>query len=52
LNKQKSKESDDLLNMEDKFYKNLLENQYDGVYYVDRSQRITFWNKGAEKTTG
>jgi diguanylate cyclase (GGDEF)-like protein/PAS domain S-box-containing protein len=38
--------------MDDKFYKELIENLYDGVYYVDDSQRITFWNKSAEKITG
>lgn len=38
--------------MENKFYKDLIENLYDGVYYVDRSGKITFWNKSAEKITG
>ena len=34
------------------FYKNLLDNLYDGVYYLDRDRTITFWNKGAERLTG
>ena len=34
------------------FYKNLVESLYDGVYFVDRDRRITYWNKGAEKITG
>jgi diguanylate cyclase (GGDEF)-like protein/PAS domain S-box-containing protein len=35
-----------------KFYETLLDNLYDGVYFVDRDRRITFWNKVAEKITG
>lgn len=38
--------------MEESFYKELLENLYDGVYYVDKDRKINFWNKGAEKITG
>ena len=34
------------------FYRELLENLYDGVYLVDRERRITFWNKGARRLTG
>lgn len=34
------------------FYEKLLENIYDGVYYVDKDKRITFWNKGAERISG
>jgi diguanylate cyclase (GGDEF)-like protein/PAS domain S-box-containing protein len=34
------------------FYKNLLDNLYDGVYFLDQNKRITFWNKGAERLTG
>jgi diguanylate cyclase (GGDEF)-like protein/PAS domain S-box-containing protein len=34
------------------FYKMLLDNLYDGVYFVDRERRITYWNKGAERITG
>jgi diguanylate cyclase (GGDEF)-like protein/PAS domain S-box-containing protein len=34
------------------FYQELLDNLYDGVYYVDRRRRITFWNKAAETITG
>jgi diguanylate cyclase (GGDEF)-like protein/PAS domain S-box-containing protein len=34
------------------FYKTLLDNLYDGVYFVDRERRITFWNQAAEKITG
>lgn len=38
--------------MEDQRCQEILENLYDGVYFVDRDRRITFWNKGAEKITG
>lgn len=34
------------------FYKDLLDNLYDGVYFVDRQRVITYWNKGAERITG
>jgi diguanylate cyclase (GGDEF)-like protein/PAS domain S-box-containing protein len=34
------------------FYKNLLDNLYDGLYFVDKDRRITYWNRGAERITG
>ena len=34
------------------FYKELLDNLSDGVYFVDGERRITYWNKGAERITG
>lgn len=34
------------------FFKNLLDNLYDGVYFVDRQRVITYWNAGAERITG
>jgi PAS domain S-box-containing protein len=30
----------------------VLENLQTGVYFVDREQKILFWNEGAEKITG
>ena len=36
----------------DIFYKEILENLADGVYFVDRQRKITFWNKGAEIISG
>lgn len=33
-------------------YEKLLDNLFDGVYFVDTNKRITFWNKGAERITG
>jgi diguanylate cyclase (GGDEF)-like protein/PAS domain S-box-containing protein len=34
------------------FYHTILDNLYDGVYFVDRDRRITYWNRGAERITG
>ena len=36
----------------DHFYHTILDNLYDGVYFVDRDRKITYWNKGAERITG
>lgn len=33
-------------------YKRLIDNLYDGVYFVDTERRITYWNRGAERITG
>jgi len=34
------------------FFKSLLDNLYDGVYFVDQQRVITYWNAGAERITG
>lgn len=34
------------------FFKNLLDNLSDGIYFVDLDRRITYWNRGAERITG
>jgi diguanylate cyclase (GGDEF)-like protein/PAS domain S-box-containing protein len=34
------------------FFKDIIDNLYDGVYFVDRDRIITYWNKGAERITG
>lgn len=34
------------------FYKSLLDNLYDGVYFMDRDRKIIYWNGGAERITG
>lgn len=34
------------------FYRRLIENLYDGVYFVDLERRITYWNRAAEQLTG
>ncbi len=33
-------------------YKKILDHLHDGIYFVDRERRITYWNKGAERITG
>lgn len=37
---------------EEEFYKNILFNIQEGVYFVDNDRKITYWNKGAEGITG
>jgi len=37
---------------EDDFFRRLLDNLYDGVYFVDTQRRILFWNLGAERLSG
>ena len=34
------------------FYEGILDNLYDGIYFVDRERKITYWNKAAERITG
>ena len=34
------------------FYRELLDGLSEGVYFVDRDRRITYWNRGAERITG
>lgn len=34
------------------FFKRLLDNLYDGIYFVDVERRILYWNKGAERISG
>ena len=38
--------------MEERVYRQILDGIDDGVYFVDRDRRITFWNPGAERITG
>ncbi|PKL35258.1 MAG: sensor domain-containing diguanylate cyclase [Spirochaetae bacterium HGW-Spirochaetae-1] len=38
--------------MENLFYEKLVENLFDGVYYVDLDNVITYWNRAAERITG
>lgn len=36
----------------DEFFKSVLDGFSDGVYFVDRDRRITYWNRAAERITG
>ena len=36
----------------DAFHKVIVDNLFDGVYYVDRGRTITYWNQGAERISG
>jgi len=38
--------------MKKSFYQDLIDDLYDGVYFVDKTRVITYWNKGAEALTG
>lgn len=38
--------------IKDNFHKDLVDNLYDGVYFVNTERLITYWNKGAERITG
>ncbi len=38
--------------MDESLHKTLLDNLHDGVYFVDRERRITYWNKAAERISG
>ena len=40
------------MDLDGDFYKKLLDEFYDGVYFVDRDRQITYWNRGAERITG
>lgn len=37
---------------EENFYKNILDNLYEGVYFCDWERKISYWNKAAERLTG
>lgn len=34
------------------YYKKVLDNLYDGIYFIDKDKKILYWNKGAEEHTG
>lgn len=34
------------------FYREILDNLYDGIFFVDKDGHITYWNKGATSLTG
>jgi len=36
----------------DVMFRNIVDNIYEGVYFVDLERRITYWNRGAERITG
>lgn len=38
--------------MQPDFYKNLIDSLYDGVYFVDSTRAITYWNRSAERISG
>ena len=36
----------------DGFFKKMLDELYDGVYFVDTDRRILYWNAAAERLSG
>lgn len=40
------------MGMDSAFYKDILDNMLEGVYFVDTNRVITYWNRGAERITG
>ena len=46
------REKDSSVLTDNNFYKSLLDNLYDGVYFVNLERQITYWNRGAEHLTG
>lgn len=38
--------------MNSEFFHKVIDNLYEGVYFIDRDKRITYWNNAAEKITG
>ena len=41
-----------MMKLDDSLFRELLDNLYDGVYFVDTDRNILFWNRGAERLTG
>jgi PAS domain S-box-containing protein len=42
----------DLASCAPSFHEELLNNLYDGVYFVNKDRQLTFWNHSAECLTG
>ena len=40
------------MRMNSEFFHKVIDNLYEGVYFIDRNKRITYWNDAAEKITG
>lgn len=40
------------MSLEKDSYERIIENLYDGLYFVDRDRIITYWNKAAEQISG
>ncbi len=39
----------DAMSTDDDFYREILDDLYDGVYFVDTDRRVTYWNRGADR---
>ena len=40
------------MSLNNETYAQIVENLYDGLYFVDRNRKVTYWNKAAERISG
>lgn len=40
------------MNLDDQTYRRIVDNLYEGLYFVDTNRVITYWNKAAERISG
>lgn len=40
------------MEFDNKSYERIMDSLHDGLYFVDRERRVTFWNKSAERISG
>lgn len=40
------------MNLDESSFQRMIDNLYDGLYFVDQNRTITYWNKAAEKISG
>jgi diguanylate cyclase (GGDEF)-like protein/PAS domain S-box-containing protein len=52
LSKEKAKVGGQQVSLSEEYYRKVLDNLYDGMYFLDKDKKIIYWNKGAEKHTG
>jgi len=45
-------EKDKIESYSGEFFKYIMDNMYEGIYFCDRQRKITYWNSAAEKITG
>jgi PAS domain S-box-containing protein len=46
------REGSGVLSSKEDFYRGILDNVTDGVYFCDPQRRVTYWNRAAERITG
>lgn len=43
---------ENIMNLDKGSFQSIIDNLYDGLYFVDQERTITYWNKAAEKISG